>query len=404
MTKLVSLFAGVGLLAMGCASGADVAETDKVAGESAAISAGTATLTYSSDWGTGYCADVTISNALGQATSRWQVVLDLKTTTITGVYNAVTTAKTGRASALPMNYNTSIPAGGSTKFTFCASAPGYSVRPSLLAWNMESNAYATCASNSGVLPTKAALAVSAARELGRWDPLNDFTIVNKWVNNTPYNMIALSSTGRARCANGCVNTLAILGQQDPGISNFVSNQVFDPTQLMSELVASQNRQATRINDLQRNNPSQLPPQHKLTMVAGPTDLGIGACGPHYIFQADNLDGTPLSYTQASNLANALCFSGYGSCGGNPYLRFVQVTGGCPTGRTCVAIDPTDGDNSTTSTTTAGSAPTYPMNRVYDPGNSLLGSACITTASKLGGIVSKCAAYPNTCGFLYCTAF
>jgi hypothetical protein len=103
------------------------------------------------------------------------------------------------------------------------------------------------------------------------------------------------------------------------------------------------------------------------------------------------------------MANSLCYFGHGSCGSNPYIGFAQVTAGCPSGKTCVAIDPTDGDNSSTSTTTAGSAPTYPLNRVYDPANSLLGSACITTKGLLGTMTSKCATFPATCGYLYCIA-
>jgi hypothetical protein len=65
------------------------------------------------------------------------------------------------------------------------------------------------------------------------------------------------------------------------------------------------------------------------------------------------------------------------------------------------VGPTDGDNSSTSTTSSGSAATYPMNRVWNPDNSLLGTACITTLGYLGTMESKCAAYPTTCGYLYC---
>jgi len=53
-------------------------------------------------------------------------------------------------------------------------------------------------------------------------------------------------------------------------------------------------------DLTRNNPSKLPPAHKLTLVGGPVNLGSGACGPHYVY-ADKLDGTALSTTEANAL-------------------------------------------------------------------------------------------------------
>jgi hypothetical protein len=103
------------------------------------------------------------------------------------------------------------------------------------------------------------------------------------------------------------------------------------------------------------------------------------------------------------MTNALCFYGSGDCGNNPYIGFMQTGVNCPPGRTCIAIDPTDGDNGSTSTTSAGSAPTYPFNRVFDLFNTHLGSSCITTTGRLGSLQSKCAATPNTCGYLYCLA-
>ena len=316
MNKIVSLFAGVGLLAMGCASGADVAD-ENVAGEEAAVTGGTATLTYQSDWGTGYCANFTISNATGQATARWQAIIDLKTTTVTSIWNAKLSGTTGRITAVPVDYNTSIPANGTVSFGFCANAPGSSVRPVLLAWNMETNVYATCSSNSGLNPTKASLAVAMAKELGRWTPNVDLTITN--------GRVVLSSTGLAKCGSNCGNTKLILAQQD---ASFVDQNLFNATNYTEDLKSSFDRQNNLITNLTNNDKAHLPPAHKLTFVGGPTSFGSGNCGPHYIFQVDNTDGTPLTSTQASNMANALCFYGYGGCGNNPYLAF-QPTGTSP---------------------------------------------------------------------------
>jgi hypothetical protein len=205
------------------------------------------------------------------------------------------------------------------------------------------------------------------------------------------------------CTNGCPNTKALLAQQDDGVSSVVGQETFNATVYREDLKASFGRQYSKIEDLTRNNPGALPPAHKLTLVGGPTNMGGGSCGPHYIYKATDLNGAPLSAAQASNLANALCFYGQGSCGFNPYIGFVTTSQGCPSGQTCVAIDPTDGDNGSTSTTTAGSAPTYPLNRVYNLTNSLLGTACITTTGKMGTMTSKCSTMPATCGTLYCVA-
>jgi hypothetical protein len=396
MIKTVSLFAGVGLLAIGCASGADVSETENVAGEETAITGGTATLTYTSDAGTSYCANVALSNALGSPTTRWQAVIDVKTNNITSVSGALKSATTGKVTFTPSTA-TSIAAGATATFSFCATASSATVRPAIFAWNMESSAYGTCGSNSGLYPTKAALAVAMAKELGRWTPATDLTIIG--TRNTSSARVVLSSAGLAACGSNCANTKAILGQQD---ASFVDQNLFSAMNYIGDLGQSFDRQNSLLTDLQRNNPSALPPAHKLTQVAGPTNLGKGSCGPHYIFQVDSPTGMPLTTAQANNMVNTMCFYSAGSCGSNPYIGFqVTTTNGCPTGKTCIAIDPTDGDNSSTSTTTAGSAPTYPMNRVWNSDNSLLGTGCITTAGKASTLVSQCVAKPNTCGYLYC---
>lgn len=65
--------------------------------------------------------------------------------------------------------------------------------------------------------------------------------------------------------------------------------------------------------------SLLPPAHKLTPVGSMTLTG--ACGPHFIFQVDNANGTALTSAQASLMSNTLCFYGQNtagtSCGDNP---------------------------------------------------------------------------------------
>ena len=390
MKKLVGMFMGAGLVALqGCAAGGAGFEED-VGFQEHELGASSLTFTYST--ATAYCAKVTIQNALTQSTPRWQVVIDLKSTNVTSISGGKFSAvNAGKVTASPVDFNTSIAPNATATFNFCGSSTSATQRPVIAAWNMESNAYATCLSNSGVRPTLAALAVSAGRELGRWEPLTDFAKSS--------NRIVLSTTGLAKCGSNCGNTKALLGQQDAG---FMPQNEFNAAMFRTEVNASFDRQYNKFEDLKRNQPGNLPPAHKLTLVAGPTNLGIGACGPHYVFQADKLDGTPLTSTQAANLGNALCFNGYGSCGNNnPYVNFVTNTSQCPTGRTCVAVDPTDGDVSSTNTTSAGTAPTYPMNRVWNPENTMLNSACIRTTGELTALKSKCSTSPSTCGYLYC---
>ncbi|HYQ02730.1 MAG TPA: cellulose binding domain-containing protein [Polyangiaceae bacterium] len=383
------LFAGLALVANACAvstgdSGEQVgAQTDALTGNGA--------LQIQSDWGNGYCAVVTLTNGLTASTTNWQAAIDLKGSTITSSYSANFPGKTGVITVTPVNYNTAIQPNQSIQFGFCASAPNASARPVMIGWNMKSGAYATCNQNSGLNPTKAALAVAMATELGRWAPNTDLTMSG--------GQVVLSAAGLAACQNGCANTVAMLGQQN---ANATADQnVFNPTVFNSDLQASFGRQTNLITNLRQNSPSQLPPDHKLTLVGGPLSLGSGNCGPHYVYQVDDKNGNPLTTAQAQAMQNALCFYGQGNCGQNPYIAFTTTQAQCPAGRTCLAIDPADGDNTSTSTTTAGSAPSYPMNRVYDPTNSLLNSVCVTTTGKVTKLVSKCSTQPNTCGYLYC---
>jgi len=261
-----------------------------------------------------------------------------------------------------------------------------------------------CYTNSGVLPTKAALAVAMATELGRWEPSKDLVAIK--VAAMPMNTqpVVQLSPNAVCLKNNCANTKALLGQQDWRMYTFVDQNVFNAVNFNGELTQSLGRHNQNITDLTRNNAKLLPPAHKLTLVGGPVMLGRGNCGPHYVYQADHLDGTPLTASEATNLANGLCMFGYGNCGGNnPYIKYTVTGQGCPAGRTCVAIDPTDGDNGSGTTTTAGSIPTYPLNRLYDVTNSKLNTQCLTTANKLGTMLSKCATNPTTCGYLYCLA-
>jgi hypothetical protein len=218
-----------------------------------------------------------------------------------------------------------------------------------------------------------------------------------------YGVVVQLSPSAVCIKNNCKNTKAILGQQDIRINDFIDQNLFSAMTFNTDLANSLGRQANLLADLKKNSPTKVPPAHKLTLVGGPTNLGLGACGPHYIYQADRTDGTPLSSTEAANLGNDLCMYGYGDCGSyNGFIKYTVTGQGCPTGRTCVAVDPSDGDNGTLTTTTAGSAPVYPGNRVYDATNVLLGTACTTNTGKVTTLISKCTAMPATCNFLYCS--
>ncbi len=402
MNRISTLLSGIGLVALQACSAAPMSSEQIANSESAITPSSSATITMTSDWGAGYCANVVLTNALSVSTSRWQVLIDFKGLAIPSApWNTIFQAANGTmVNAHPQTYNTAIAANGTTSFGFCGTSVAGGVRPSIKAYNMEMDLFTTCQSNSGVNPAKAALAVAMATELGRWEPDLDLVKSNGYVD--------LAST--AVCvSNSCKNTKAILGQQ-----YFTANQnIFNNTTFTQELLASFDRQANLMVDLNNNHKTSIPiSNYKLTLVGGPVNMGYGNCGPHYIYQVDYSSGTnagkPLSATDAANLEYTLCFFGgvcsYGSSATNPYLGVIKSgIAGCPSGKMCIAVDPTDGDNGSTSTTTAGSAPTYPNDRVYNPDNSLLGSACITASGLYGTLKSNCATNPRTCGYLYCIA-
>lgn len=399
MKKVMALLGGVGCVAalQGCMVEPDGAE-ESIATVDTNI---TSTVRITGDWGGVYCAEVAVANNLSVPGNSWKVVLDMKGSRIQyvngnkNVWNAVANGDSGMLTFTPQSYNSYINPGQTHTFGFCATAPNWSARAAMAGYNMTRSQYASCDSNSGVNPTRAALAVAMATELGRWQPDTDLYI--GWDGK-----VQLTSTGLNKCSNGCKNTKGILAMQDDVFSQIIGQEVFNATVYREDLKSSFGRHANKLDDLRRNNPGALPPAHKLTLVGGPTNMGGGSCGPHFIYKATDLNGNPLSSSQAANLANALCFYGQGSCGGNPYIGFVTTSQGCPWGQTCVAIDPTDGVNTTTNTTSAGSAPSYPMNKLWDPNNSMLNTSCITTKSQFGKMISKCATSPTTCGWLYCT--
>lgn len=405
MKKLTALIGGVGCLALQACSGGglgdeSLASDESIGTEEAAINASIEVFQSGPGW---YCAFVHVANNLTVPANDWTMVLDMKGTTINpgdgtngrALWGAYASATSGSAvTMVPQSYMASIAPQSTMYYTFCASAPNvqYPPRAVVKDYNASPTQYDVCSTNSGLHPTRAALAVAMANEMGRWQPQTD--LVKGWNGK-----VEVSSTGMTRCTNGCANTKAILAQQDTNISNVVPQSLFNPTVFMEDMKASFDRQKNKLDDLTRNNPGQLPPAHKLTKIGGPVSLGLGACGPHYVYSVTDMNNVKLSSTAAAAVANALCFYGQGSCGANPYIGFVSSSvPGCPADKTCIAIDPLDGDNTSGSTTSAGSAPTYPMNRtIYD--YNLVNSSCITKA----GLYGKMKCLSTGCnGFLYCT--
>ncbi|HVY40761.1 MAG TPA: cellulose binding domain-containing protein [Polyangia bacterium] len=123
------------LLAAGCNDGTDDARV-----VSALTSGATsATVALSNDWGSGYCANVTVSNAGATATSSWNVTISLNQSALANIWSANQTTSGSTMTATPMPYDATINPGASVSFGFCSNATGATYRPTVTAVSATGN-------------------------------------------------------------------------------------------------------------------------------------------------------------------------------------------------------------------------------------------------------------------------
>ncbi|GJF14797.1 chitinase [Mycolicibacterium cyprinidarum] len=114
------------------ASGATIAKTtatgtitnDDTATDPGPTNPGTASVSFvkSSDWGSGFNGDVTVTNTGTQALSDWQVEFDFGGD-ISSIWNASIVSKTGNRYVVEgVSWNSDVPVGSSTSFGFTATA------------------------------------------------------------------------------------------------------------------------------------------------------------------------------------------------------------------------------------------------------------------------------------------
>jgi hypothetical protein len=191
---------------------------------------------------------------------------------------------------------------------------------------------ALCANQDGVNAYMAALAVSTARELGRWLPTRDFQV------NSSSQMLELTSYGKARCADKkCWNTQALLSMQNDSASGkvvFPGGDVLNSAALRSRLKADFERQATCNSQPDNHTGDNCPVELHLLKL---DHTAAGNCDKNYYFKATQTDGVK-ALTEPAQLKNQLWWVGYtNDSQTNPYLSF-QNNG------SLVSIDPTAGLN------------------------------------------------------------
>jgi hypothetical protein len=181
----------------------------------------------------------------------------------------------------------------------------------------------SCSDPNGTNSVMAALAVSAATELKRWQPTKDFAV--------RYGKLQLTSTGKAQCADGkCWNTQALLDLQSAPAG---SVQVRPGVMLDSKALASSLTQNAIFQLFSLL--SMFAPDHKFQLLSSET----GGCDQFYWFDVKSPSGGAVSSLLTSLLKEKLAWVGGDR---NPYIQFESEG-------TRVGIDPTYGLNEAGST-------------------------------------------------------
>jgi hypothetical protein len=116
------------------ACGRDAASRTSSTAEPLIASGVNATLTLQSDWGAGYCAEVTLQNTSAAAVTSWTAVIELNQSTVTNLWNGTVTRSGTQITVKPVAaWNSGIAPGASLgAFGFCATSSGSDYRPALV--------------------------------------------------------------------------------------------------------------------------------------------------------------------------------------------------------------------------------------------------------------------------------
>lgn len=195
----------------------------------------------------------------------------------------------------------------------------------------------SCNDITGVDPVLAALAVSTATELRRWQPKADFRVTG--------GKLALTTTGRAQCADGrCLNTQALLDLQsdEAGQALIRPDVQVNPVLLRRALSLAYVRQATCFTTLGVPFFGCSVPDHEFTLA----HTAPGECDTNYWFSTTTEAGEPLAPELMQQLEKSLIWVNTET---NDYIQF-QTDGNL------VGIDPTYGLNDAGSTQNGSCSP------------------------------------------------
>ncbi|WP_434048531.1 MULTISPECIES: cellulose binding domain-containing protein [Sorangium] len=92
----------------------------------------TASITVNSSWDTGYCASVDVTNGRRFDIGAWEVVVDLRQSSVISSWSADVAVAGSEMTAASLPYNGQLDPGASTSFGFCASKTGAAWQPQVV--------------------------------------------------------------------------------------------------------------------------------------------------------------------------------------------------------------------------------------------------------------------------------
>ncbi|MGC4069391.1 MAG: cellulose binding domain-containing protein [Polyangiaceae bacterium] len=96
-----------------------------------------ATLTLTSQWDTGWCAEVAVKNYTGVPTTSWSVQLDVHDSNVYAQWSADFTHTGSLYTATNLSWNGNIPSLGTTSFGFCANKTGSNWQPTIVSSSIQ---------------------------------------------------------------------------------------------------------------------------------------------------------------------------------------------------------------------------------------------------------------------------
>jgi peptidoglycan/xylan/chitin deacetylase (PgdA/CDA1 family) len=127
----------------------------------------TASLALSSDWGSGYCTNITLTNGNTTAITSWSLTVNLNNTTVASVWSANYSVSSGKLTLTPQAFNKSIAARASVSVGFCGNGSG--TRPTIASLAVEGGASAGtggASSTGGARATGGAVTTGGSTSVG----------------------------------------------------------------------------------------------------------------------------------------------------------------------------------------------------------------------------------------------